>query len=47
MKITIQAKCPACSSRNVRHIGLDDGSGEDLYECQDCGQMACKEDFAG
>lgn len=45
MNITKQATCPDCGGKNVSRLGIDPGSHEDLYECQDCGQVADKSDF--
>lgn len=45
MNITKRAKCPDCGSVNVKHLGIDAGSHEDLYQCRDCGQVADKSDF--
>lgn len=45
VNITKKAKCPECASGNVKHLGVDAGSHEDLYECRDCGMVADKSDF--
>lgn len=45
MIIAMRATCPECGSHDVRRLGVDPGSHEDLLECRECGAMADKRDF--
>ena len=45
MKASRALLCPECGSKDVRHLGRDANTDEDLYECRACGCIADVRDF--